>query len=314
MSGLFSTTSVSSITADAVIPEQLVHYVTAVSGLNASLCGSHVLYTLDDTAVLVIFDASWCHGETMFTYENTANTPSEMLWQVDDRVRKQLAEALTSFSSRSWKALTVLAPAQAELDQAVCTNVHTDCHWALPLPLSLETLPAKVRNMIRHGERYCRITQEPWTAEHTRLVSQIIASRNLPTGTQHIYKQLGKYAKTGEQGARLALISARTPEDNQLQGFVIGDLSSLTSAFYMFAFRAPTAPAGTADALLFALAKEAMAAGHIRLSLGLGIHDGVAFFKKKWNAIPFMPHVETQLTYRTSQTASLWSRLFAKGK
>ena len=69
----------------------------------------------------------------------------------------------------------------------------------------------------------------------------------------------------------------------------------------MFAFRRPDAPPGTADALLAALAAEAETRGHGLLNLGLGIHPGVAFFKKKWGASLFLPCVETGWSVRAAK-------------
>ena len=54
--------------------------------------------------------------------------------------------------------------------------------------------------------------------------------------------------------------------------------------------------AAAADALLAALAAEGAERGHGLLNLGLGIHPGVAFFKKKWGASAFLPCVETSWT------------------
>ena len=50
---------------------------------------------------------------------------------------------------------------------------------------------------------------------------------------------------------------------------------------------------GTGDALLHALAAGAAERGQRSLNLGLGIDEGIAFFKKKWGARVLMPHKET---------------------
>jgi len=313
MSALFtaaSAHSARSVSADAVVPEQLVHYVTAVSSLKASLCGSHVLYSYNDSAVFVIFDSAWFQrdaGDATTCQRDTGDTGN-----IDKDIEQQVADALSLVSPTAWKNLTIIAPVQAKYENIVCSSVHTDMHWVLPLPMHIENVPSKVRNMIRHGERLCHIEAETWTAEHGRLVSQIIASKQLASGTKDIYKQVDRYAQLAtKSGTGVTLLCARTLHDTALQAFIIGDMSALSTAFYMFAFRAPTAPAGTADALLFALATLATTAGHRRLSLGLGIHEGVTFFKKKWGAVPFMPHVETVFTQQ--EKPSLWSRIFAKG-
>jgi hypothetical protein len=48
---------------------------------------------------------------------------------------------------------------------------------------------------------------------------------------------------------------------------------------------------GGSDLLLQRIAGEAKAEGKAYLNLGLGISGGVSFFKKKWGAVPFAPHI-----------------------
>ena len=79
--------------------------------------------------------------------------------------------------------------------------------------------------------------------------------------------------------------------------------------FYLFAFRSPESPPGTADALLDALAAEGIRRGHTLLNLGLGINPGIVFFKRKWNATILRPHVETSWAVQRPQEAGLLGSL-----
>ncbi|MDE7372282.1 MAG: translation initiation factor IF-2, partial [Desulfovibrio sp.] len=96
----------------------------------------------------------------------------------------------------------------------------------------------------------------------------------------------------------------------RLLACAIGDYSSFSTAFYMFAFRSPDAPPGTADALLAALAAEGAERGHSLLNLGLGMGAGVSFFKKKWGATPFLPCVETSWSPRPEKKRGWLARIF----
>ena len=140
-----------------------------------------------------------------------------------------------------------------------------------------------------------------WTAEHAALVEDFCRARALEPGSVHIFRHLEAYLAAAPQAR---LFSARC-RDGGLAGCAIGDYSSFSTAFYMFAFRCPDAPPGTADALLAALAAEAEARGHGLLNLGLGIHPGVAFFKKKWGASLFLPCVETGWSVRAAKKSWL---------
>lgn len=102
-----------------------------------------------------------------------------------------------------------------------------------------------------------------------------------------------------------ALLFAARDCEGALQGFAVGDYTALGTVFYLFAFRAPESPPGTADALLDALAAEGIRRGHTLLNLGLGINPGIVFFKRKWNATILRPHVETSWAVQRPQEAGL---------
>ena len=85
----------------------------------------------------------------------------------------------------------------------------------------------------------------------------------------------------------------------KLVAFDIADFGAKHYAFYMFNFRSRQHHVpGTSDLLLQALIKEAEQQGKTYVNLGLGINQGVAFFKKKWGGQPFLNH--EFLLYRPS--------------
>jgi hypothetical protein len=47
---------------------------------------------------------------------------------------------------------------------------------------------------------------------------------------------------------------------------------------------------GASDLLLHEIIEQARGQGKRFLNMGLGINDGVSFFKKKWGAEPFLPY------------------------
>ena len=275
----------------AVIPEQVVPYVEAVSGLKARMFGSCVGYCGPEGEVVLV-------GYPLHSPRDGA--------ALDGAV----AEALRFCGAADMTVLAATRPSAAP-DGAATTE---DVFWSLPLPL-----PApgqKLRNMFRRALREIRITQgggDCWTAAHERIVEDFCAVRDLEDGSAYIFRRLGEYL---ERCGQARLFSAWT--DDRLMGFAIGEYSSFSTAFYMFAFRKDAAgpdapPPGTADALLAALAAEAENRGHTLLNLGLGINDGIAFFKKKWGAAPFLPCVTTTWPLRRrggwlARLRALWGR------
>lgn len=280
------------LTAQAITPDQLLPYVRAVSGLESRLCGGCALHHGGGQAVLVAYPAG---------------KPDDMA-AADAAVAEALAmpglERITVISAGRPAA----APATAESTE--------DAYWSLPLPL----VPPpgrpgqKVRNLLRRAGREITIEQgggaDAWTPDHAALAEAFIEKKGdtLDAGSIYIFRKLGDYL-AGAPDARL--FSARNPS-GRLLACAIGDFSSFTTAFYMFAFRAPDAPPGTADALLSALAAEGAARGHALLNLGLGMGAGVSFFKKKWGAAPFLPCVETSWTPEAPKKRGWLSKILGR--
>jgi hypothetical protein len=249
------------VSAAAVVPEQIIAYVRAVSGSRPRLVGSCIAYQTGTELVLVGYPLPDPTDETA------------MAAAVD--------EALTI---KELSRLTVIGPARPPQAPAG-TRFGRDCYALLPLP---PPAPGqKLRNMLRRAAR--ELTVQPgrlWGEEHQALVDQYLASRSLDSGTIHIFRQIPDYLAAS--GGSL-LFSARTSA-GRLAALVVGEFASLETAFFMFCFRDPqAAPPGSTDLLLAALVDEAVKRGHARLNLGLGINEGVRFFKRKWGASAELP-------------------------
>lgn len=255
------------MTAAAVVPEQLLPYLSAVSPLKPRAVGRCLALMGEGLAVLVGYPAG------------------------DPRDAAAVDEAVAALvGENNIRQLTVLAAARPAAAPAGAT-VHEDAYWSIPLPAPVPG--QKLRNMLKRAGREVAIGQsggkDAWTPEHAAMVEAFIRRKALDAGSAHIFRHIPAYLAAAPDAR---LFSARRP-DGRLAACAVGDYSSFSTAFYMFAFRAPDAPPGTADALLAAIAAEGEARGHALLDLGLGIDPGVAFFKKKWGATLFLPYVET---------------------
>ena len=280
------------LTAQAITPDQLLPYVGAVSGLESRLCGGCALHHGGGQAVLVAYPAG---------------KPDDMA-----AVDAALAEAL---ALPGLERITVIAAGRPFAAPATAESTE-DAYWSLPLPL----VPPpgrrgqKVRNLVRRAGRDITIEQgggaAAWTADHAALAEAFIARKGdaLDAGSVYIFRKLGDYLAAAPDAR---LFSARD-HSGRLLACAIGDFSSFTTAFYMFAFRAPDAPPGTADALLAALAAEGAERGHALLNLGLGMGAGVSFFKKKWGATPFLPCVETSWTPEAPKKRGWLSKILGR--
>jgi hypothetical protein len=126
--------------------------------------------------------------------------------------------------------------------------------------------------------------------DHAALIQRYLDERRFAAGIRQIYRRLPQYL----QASPGSLVVSARRQDGRLAAFSVGEFGSLSTAFYMFCFRDPDiAPPGSADLTLSALLQEAQQRGHTRMNLGLGVSDGIRFFKAKWGAEPYLPYVET---------------------
>lgn len=276
--------NLSSVSANAITPDQLLPYVRSVSGLESSRIASGILHRGGSQAVLVCYPPHAPLGDEA----------------VDEAVNEVLKLA-------DIETLTVLA---AKRPAAAPENAHmtTDFYWQMPLPPARPR--QKLRNMLKRADMAVNVTTDSgaaaWTDEHSAMAENFCRNKSrLDAGTIFLLTKLGDYLA---EAADAVLFSARKKENGQLAAFAIGDFTALSTCFYMFACRQADSPPGTADLLLAQLAAEGAARGHARLNLGLGINAGVEFFKKKWGAEKFLPLVETR--WRIKRKTGFFARLF----
>lgn len=273
------------ITACAITPDQLVPYVSSVSGLQSTQLGNFVIHQGQGHGVLIGYSLS---GKNELDALNAA-----------------VAQAIT------WKHLehlTVIAPERPLLAPKDAI-IKKDSYWILSLPMKSKA--QKLRNMLSRAHKEVKVEKQTgnncWSKAHANLAKQLCKKKslNLEAGTEYIFNHLNAYL---EKSPDTILFSAYSTE-GILQGCAVGDYSALETAFYMFAFRANNAVPGTADVLLEAVIDEATDRGYGKINLGLGIDDGIRFFKKKWGALPVLPCFETSWKINSKQPGWL-KRLF----
>lgn len=277
--------NIETISAEAAIPDQLASYVKAVSGMKPHLCEDCLLYRMDEYGVLV----AWKNGSPLDQSD------------LDKAVE-------TAVKNPGLKHLTVLAATRPSMAPENA-SVYADEWWRLDLLRSHEN--PKLANMLRRAKRELTVKNGAGSGcfdeRHKRLTELFCANRKEALGASscHIYRNLDQYLAECNDARLFSAFDGK----GGLQGFAIGDFSGFSTAFYMFAVRNPDSPPGTADLLLAAIVDEAEKLGMSWLNLGLEINPGIGFFKRKWGAEPFYPHVECgwQLPSR-----SFLARLFGR--
>lgn len=272
------------VTAEAVIPEQVLPYVIAVSGAAPRLVGDCVGFASDGRLVLVGYPLR-DPGDT-------------------DAMADAVSEALMIGGLHHLTVIGPARPPQAPAESVVAE----DCYYSLPVP---HPSPAqKVRNLLRRASRELTIERGRQCGDdHLTLVQRYLDERHLATGTRLIFQKLPHYLAASPG----SLVLSGRIADGKLAAFVVGDFSALRTAFFMFCFREPgLAPPGSTDFLLAGLLEEAHNRGQTLMNLGLGINDRVAFFKRKWGAVPFLPYVEVSWAPARSGLLKRLSRVFGR--
>jgi hypothetical protein len=268
------------VSAEAVVPEQVVSYVRAVAGSRPRMIGACVGYESDETLVLV--------GYPLHNPQDTG--------AMADAVNQAL-------ETPGLNRLTVLGPARPPQAPAGIQALE-DAYFALPVPAPPPN--QKLRNILRRAGRELRLDRGRHLGDdHLALVQCYLNDRRLAPGTRHIFRQLARYIEASD---RSMIVSARFA-DGRLAAFTVGEFASFTTGFFMFCFRnSGLAPPGSADLALSGLLEAAHECGQTRMNLGLGINPGIRFFKRKWGADLFLPYVEVSWAPRRQV---LFSRLRA---
>jgi hypothetical protein len=246
------------IAKHAYVPEHLPHYVSAISHTEPYLIGDFVAHLAGTYLVFVGYPLIGYFDET------------------------QMLETLNEAKARFEPSLiSVLAPALPSALEA-CEQSTADEYYRLDLlPLRI---PKKARNMLARARREVSVSIGEFGREHKRLLNEFVHTHSLNNATRSIFKRIPEYVKSD----MTEIFEARTRRGD-LVAFDIADFGAQEYAFYMFNFRSRQHQVpGASDLLLAYIAAQAKTKGKRYINLGLGIDEGIAFFKKKWGATHFL--------------------------
>lgn len=183
------------------------------------------------------------------------------------------------------KQTVLIAPSIPKL-QYPRSESESDCYYRLD-PSDLH-IHQKLRNMIKRASRelYWEKRGE-LNDDHMQLISEFLSAYKVSEDTQHLFKRIPKYVSSVSTAA---VFTARD-RAGSLVAFDIAEFGAKEYAFYMFNFRSQKhyVP-GASDLLLRELINTAQEEGKSFINLGLGVNNGVIFFKKKWGGIPFLDY------------------------
>ena len=244
----------------AYVPEHLPGYGRAFSGGEVFLRGHFLCYYREGTLIFVGYPLREACEER--------------------EMKIHLAEAIKRFQP---SRVALMAPSFSDPGGERKPGDH---YYRLDLRSS--RIPSKIKNMTHRAGRELRIEKSrEFRADHQKLIDDFLGSREVEEGARIIFNRIGPYLSS----VSTAWIFDARDSKGRLAGFDVADFGSTDYAFYLFNFRSRQSPVpGTSDLLLYALIQKAQKEGKSYLNLGLGINEGVTFFKKKWGGMPFLRH------------------------
>jgi hypothetical protein len=246
----------------AYLPEHLIGYVTAISGGEPFLIKDYLIYLREGYLTFVGYPLS---------------EPFE---------EKKMKEILDSEIEISKPGYTALIAPSISISRNLCLKKDSDHYYRLDL--SSFHPDQKLRNMITRSSRELYIEKNKVLHdEHIQLISEFLNFHKVDEGTRYIFEKLPEYVPA----VTTAWAFSARKKDKKLVAFDIVDFGSRDYAFYMFNFmslkyRIP----GASDLLLNEITKDAKDEGKTFINLGLGINEGVRFFKEKWGGKPFIKY------------------------
>jgi hypothetical protein len=259
------------VSADAVVPEQVIPYVRSVAESRPLLLDTCVGYESEGHFVLIGYPLH------------------------DPRDSEAMSRAVDmALKTPGLRKITVIGPSRPpQAPEKIRSS--QDGYYVLPIPAPPSA--AKLKNLLRRANRELTIEHSRcFDNDHQKQVDRYLSERTLTAGTRYIFQQIPRYIRASPGSL---MVSARTAS-GQLAAFAVGEYASLHTAFFMFCFRDPSlAPPGSADLVFSELLEEAARRGQSSMNLGLGVNEGIRFFKRKWGAQFFLPCIETGWEVRT---------------
>jgi len=256
----------------AYIPEHLPEYVTSIVDAEPFLFKDFLLYRRKRGIVIVGYPLNYSLNEKNL---QQPNLDVQAIGQTINQIVEQ------------YKPTEVSAMAPALPPNF--TECPTETDWFYFLDLTSFSPTKKLRNLLKKAERQLTIeVGKDFQREHHRLMQFFIRNHDLNKSSITIFERAHHCLRS-----ETALLFSARNAHGELVAYCIGELGASRCAFYLFSVSTTQSRVpGASDLLLYRFVQEAKQTGKQFINLGLGINPGIAFFKKKWGALPLLKHVQ----------------------
>jgi hypothetical protein len=240
----------------------MTHYVTAISQTEPFLFDDFLVYTNQHRLIFVGYSLEEAFEEK--------------------RMGKNLEKAVKRFKPRN---VALTAPV---LPTSLRNFAHLPSDHYYRLDLSSLSVSQKLRNMLKRAGRELSVKKTAdFDEEHKQMIAEFLKTHPVEEATGVIFNRIDEYLSSSPN---VRIFDARN-ERGELVAFDVAEFTPKDYALYMFNFGSDARYVpGASDLLLSEIIQEAKTAGKKFINLGLGINPGVAFFKKKWGGVVFLPY------------------------
>lgn len=262
----------------AYVPEHITDYVAAISEGEPFLIKDYLCYNSKGYLIFIGYPLKGAFEER------------EMKGAIDEAVEQFRPEQIA-----------LIAPSIPQLKYP-CSKSESDSYYRLDL--SNIHIDQKLRNMIKHASRELHYEKRPALgSEHKELISEFLNTSKVDEDTQRLFERIPEYVSS----VPTAVVFEARDKNGRLIAFDIAEFGAKEYIFYMFNFRSQeNYVPGASDLLLYELIRAAQEEGKLFLNLGLGINEGVVFFKKKWGAVPFLDYKYYSCNLSKSKTSAIF--------
>lgn len=258
----------------AYIPEHLPDYVVSISQSEPFLFDDYIFYFKNSHLIFIGYPLGKIHHK--------------------EQTQRILDLIIAQFKAKS---VALIAPFSL-VSQEKFLQKSSDFYYQLDL--SNFMLNSSLKNSIKRALKEVYTEQNKViTEEHIELIDEFIKIHEIDEYTQFIFKKITDYVNS----SKTAVVFNARNKKGSLSGFSVADYGANNYAFYMFNFpsRRYYVP-GVSDLLLYEIVKVSIDKGKSYINLGLGINNGIEFFKKKWSGKPFLQYEFCfyKISYKTS--------------
>lgn len=246
----------------AYLPEHVPHYVTAISQTEPFLFGDFLAYAKKGHFTLVGYPLK---------------EPFE-----EKRMKGALEKGINRFHPES---VSLIAPA---IPSSIRDGVHPPSDHYYRLELSSLLISQKLRSMLSRARRELSVKKNrDFDQEHREMVVKFLKAHPVEEATGFIFNRINEYLSSSPT----AWVFDARNHTGDLVAFDVAEFVPMDYILYMFNFSSEVLYVpGASDLLLFEVIQQAKREKKKYINLGLGINTGVAFFKKKWGGVPFLPY------------------------